>query len=148
MPPRGGSGREPRSVWVYVLAAFGGTFAAIVFLGVLCFGGAWLLLNSAGNAYNSSSDLTYYNDTDALVRIYECIEDCKEDYWDYTLEPEEELTFSLYWYEDNGVEWVIVAQEDHSYACIFLPDQLDQMVLISTAKPCPPDIRSPEISLG
>jgi hypothetical protein len=138
----------PRSPWVYAAAAFGGTIAAFVALGMLCVVGTILISARAGSLDSTPESLTYRNDTSDEVWIYECYERCDDYNWGFPIEPGDEESFRLAWYYDDEVEWVIITHEDYSYSCVHISNWRDQTIWISAAEPCPPDIHSPETNIA
>ena len=140
--------RVPRSPWVYAAAAFGGTMVAIIGTLGLCAVGLIILATRANPLDTTPESLTYRNDTQEEVWVYECYERCDEYDWGFPIAPGEEESFRLSWYDGDEVEWVVVTREDYTYDCIRLPNWEDQTVRISAAIRCPTDIHSPEMNIG
>jgi len=136
--------KPSRSPWVYAAAAFGGTVAAIVFCIVAVIAIVLLIAANADGFDSTPESLTYHNDTDEVVYVYECYERCVTYQWGFMLDENEEYSFQLEWYYDEPIEWVIVTRGDSSYGCIHIWDWKDQTVSISDAAKCPKDIHSPE----
>jgi hypothetical protein len=132
-----------QSLWLVALAAFAGTSVALIGCVVLAVGGI-LALAANGGAFDATPDsLSYVNDTDEDVWVYECVDRCDEYAGWFWLEPGEETSFDLSWYWDGRVEWVVVIRDDKTYGCIQLPEWEDQTVKISANVSCPADIHSP-----
>lgn len=142
-PPAG-----PRSPWVYVLAAFGGTFLALCVFLALGIGGLLALAGWAGAFDETPRSLTYVNDTLDDVRVYECVGRCDGYQGVFRLAAGDEASFGLVWYGNDAVEWVVVTREDRSYGCIELLQWEDQSIRISSAIACPTDIHSPEANVA
>lgn len=138
----------PRSPWVYLLAAFGGTFLALCVCVALAAGGLLALVGAAGRVDLTPSSVTYVNDTADDVWIYECIDRCRDVNGVFPLEAGDETSFGLAWYVRDEVDWVVVTHQDGSYGCIRLGDWGDQTIRVSLAAPCPADVHSPENSVA
>jgi hypothetical protein len=121
--------------------------AAIVGTLVLCVAGAIVITARADGFDSTPNSLTYRNDTDQEVWIYECYGRCEDYGWGFWVGPGEDESLMLDWYWEE-IEWVIVAKEDSSYGCIHIPNWEDQSVWISTASKCPKDIHSPEFNIA
>jgi hypothetical protein len=147
-PPSKPARTGPRSPWVYYFAAFGGTVSAVIFLLIAGFAALLALGTVLNNLDPHPNSLTYSNDTEQEVLIYECYDRCTETGWGFWIEPGEETSMRLEWYWGEEIEWIIVANEDYSYNCIHLLAWEDQTIRISSATRCPEDIHSPELNLA
>jgi hypothetical protein len=143
-PPVARPPTPPRPPWVYVLAAFGGTALALLCCIGACIGLGVTSAYRNGGFDTTPKSLTYRNDTSEPVWVFECLERCESDYWDFPMEPGEETSFRLSLYYQDPVEWIVVTREDMTYGCIQITEWKDQTVLISAATACPSDIHSPE----
>jgi hypothetical protein len=142
--PIGRQPRQPSSPWVYALAAFGGTVAALMLCGAAAIG---LLVWVAANQDDfdpPAGSLAYRNDTEHAVWVYECSDRCETILWSFYLAPDDWTYYSLEWYDENPVDWVVVSREDRSYGCIDMQLLEGETVNLSTAVKCPSDIHSPE----
>src|SRR4051794_14891067 len=88
----------PRSPWVYMVAAFGGTILAIC--SCLAIGTGLLVAVAAHNGGFDSTpqSLTYVNDTNDDLWIYECIDHCSDYDSVFPLDAGDQDSFSLRWY--------------------------------------------------
>jgi hypothetical protein len=96
-----------------------------------------------GGFDTTPQSLTYRNDTSDPVWVFECLDRCETDIWDFEMEAGEETSFRLSWYYGEPVKWVVVRREDATYGCIEVTEWRDQTILLSTAMTCPSDIHSP-----
>ena len=136
--------RPPRSPWVYALAAFGGTIAAMVCFTVSCFG-ILIAIGLSQDDYDvPDGNIGYRNDTEDAVWVYECADRCETVLYSFYLNPDDWTYFPLTWYDENPVDWVVVVGEDRTYGCINMELREEELIDISTAAPCPSDIHSPE----
>jgi hypothetical protein len=136
--------QPPRSPWVYALAAFGGTVAALVCLGVSCVGILFAIGMSIDEYVVPERTIGYRNDTDEPLSVYACVDRCDDILWSHYLEPDDWAYFSPELYEDDPVDWLLVTHEDDSYECIELVAADGGMIELSAAAPCPSDIHSPD----
>jgi hypothetical protein len=132
-----------QSLWLVALAAFAGTCVALIGCVVLAVSGILVLAANNGAFDETPQSLTYHNDTNADVWVYECIDRCDEYAGWFWMQPGEESSFGLDWYWDGEVDWIIVIREDSTYGCIELAEWKDQTVNISANTGCPSDIHSP-----
>ena len=143
-PPVQRRPRQPRSPWVYALAAFGGTVAALLLCGVVSIGLLVWAASTRDDFAPPDGSLAYRNDTEHSAWVYECSERCEEILWSFYLGPDDWTYFSLEWYDENQIDWVIVTREDRSYGCIDMRLLDGETVNLSVAAKCPSDIHSPE----
>jgi hypothetical protein len=144
LPPVTRRRREPRSPWIYLLAAFGGT--ALALCSCLAIGiGLLVALAGHNGAFDSTpQSLTYVNDTDDDLWLYECLDRCQTYNWVFPLDAGDEQSIGLGWYVEGHPDYLVVIHDDARYGCIPIPDWVDQTIKMSSEQPCPLDIHSPE----
>jgi hypothetical protein len=143
-PPVGHRPREPRPPRVYLLAAFAGTALALCRCLVHAVG--WLAAIGAHNgAYDRTPhSLTYVNDTDESLWIYECVDRCASYDFVFPLDAGDEESERLTWHYDGPIDWIVLIHANATYGCIEIPEWKDQTIRLSREQPCPQDIHSPE----
>ena len=142
--PNGRPPRQLRSPWVYAMAAFGGTVAALLLCGVVAIGLLVWVAARQDDFDPPDNSLSYRNDTEQAVWVYECAERCAGILYSFYLGPDDWTSYSLDWYDETPVDWVVVTREDESYACIDMNVREGDTVNLSAAVKCPSDIHSPE----